>query len=144
MNKYIDINAKLSMFSKNYMDLKKNLPIRPSEMAVLNIITQKEGKYTPVILAKMLNVSKPMITAHITILENKGYITKEISKDDKRVYYVIPTDKALMLVDKMNIVLIEHLSKLEQEMGFDKFIEFIDLIDNANKIIEGEIRYDKE
>ena len=68
MDQYFQTNAILSKFSKNYMELKKDLPIRPSEMGLLNIITNTEGPHTPVVLAEMLGVSKPMISAHITSL----------------------------------------------------------------------------
>ena len=54
MDKYLKANAVLSIFSKNYMELKRGLPIRPSEMGVLNIITETEGPHTPVMLAEML------------------------------------------------------------------------------------------
>ena len=40
MDKYFHANAVPSIFSKSYMELKKDLPIRPSEMGVLNIITK--------------------------------------------------------------------------------------------------------
>lgn len=94
MDQYFQTNAILSKFSKNYMELKKDLPIRPSEMGLLNIITNPEGPHTPVVLAEMLGVSKPMISAHITSLQNKGYIQKEPSVQDKRAYYVLATEKA--------------------------------------------------
>lgn len=76
MDRYFNANAVLSIFCKNYMELQKGIPIRPSEMAVLNIITGREGPHTPVMLADLLDISKPMITAHITSLERKGYIIK--------------------------------------------------------------------
>lgn len=40
MNKYFTDNAILSIFSKNYMELKRGLPIRPSEMGY-SISSQK-------------------------------------------------------------------------------------------------------
>lgn len=138
MDKYIETNAVLSVFCKNYMDLKKNLPVRPSEMGVLNIITETEGTYTPLMLAELLKVSKPMITAHITSLFNKGYIEKLPSKEDKRVYYVIPTEKARELVENAKTETkkqLDHLSKTMEKAEFDMFIE---LVKTANRIIEGE------
>lgn len=71
MDKYFKANAVLSIFSKYYMDLKKGLPIRPSEMGVLNIITETPGPHTPLLLAELLGMSKPMITAHLTDLSKK-------------------------------------------------------------------------
>lgn len=136
MDRYYNANAVLSIFSKTYMDLKKNLPIRPSEMGVLNIITKTEGPHTPVKLAEMLNVSKPMITAHITSLENKGYIKKMPCSQDKRVYYVHPTDQALQLVEYAKKDMDQNLDHLIQGLGQENFNTLIDLVEKANHIIK--------
>lgn len=126
----------LSIFAKNYMELKKGLPVRPSEMGVLNIITGTEGPHTPVMLAEMLGVSKPMITAHITSLESKGYITKEPSMQDKRAYYIRPTNKALELVECVKADLDHQLDRLICSMGQEAFDTFVSLADIANRILE--------
>lgn len=132
-------NAVLSVFSKNYMELKKGLPIRPSEMGVLNIITRTSGYHTPVQLAGLLRVSKPMITAHLTTLSKKGYITKQQSADDKRVFYILPTKKALALVESSNADLNQHLEKLVAEMGQDEFDKLVSLAQKANGILQKEV-----
>lgn len=80
MDKYTEANAILSKFCKGYMELKKNLPIRPSEMGVLNIIVRREGSFTPNMLAELLEVSKPMITAHISVLEKKKIYNKRTAQ----------------------------------------------------------------
>lgn len=136
MDKYFEANAALSLFSKNYMDLKKGLPIRPSEMGALNIIVQTSGPHTPVMLAQMLGVSKPMITAHLTSLANKGYITKEQSKDDKRTYYILPTEKAMALVESAKQEMDSHLSCLVGAMGQEEFYKLVSLAQTANTILE--------
>lgn len=138
MDKYFKANAILSVFSKNYMELKKELPIRPSEMGVLNIITATPGPHTSVMLAELLNVSKPMITAHLTSLSEKGYITKEQSKDDKRVYYVLPTEKALALVESAKADTNRQLEGLEKAIGEEDFRTLIDLAQKANAHFKGE------
>ena len=94
MDKYFEANAVFSLFSRDYMDLKNDLPIRPSEMGVLNIISKDDKRYTPLMVAELLKVSKPMIANHISVLEKKGYITRDFSSDDKRSFYIIPTEKA--------------------------------------------------
>ncbi len=136
MDKYFTANAVLSIFAKNYMELKKGLPIRPSEMGVLNIITGTVGPHTPVMLAAMLGVSKPMITAHITSLESKGYITKARCAPDKRAYYICPTDMALKLVESAKIELNSQLDRLINEMGQEDFDTFIRLAETANRVLE--------
>lgn len=118
------------------MELKKELPIRPSEMAVLNIITQRGGKYTPLMIAELLGVSKPMITAHIQVLLQKGYIFKEVSADDKRSFYVLPTEKAIELTDSYKIKQADYLKTIEESLGEDDFNELVRMLDKTLPIFE--------
>lgn len=136
MNKYFAVNAILSIFSKHYMELKKGLPIRPSEMGVLNIIAETPGPHTPVMLAELLCVSKPMITAHITSLMDKGYIIKQPSQEDKRAYYILPTEKGLALVESAKLDMNQQLDYLKDGMGQDKFDMLVTLAQEANRILE--------
>lgn len=47
-------------------------------MGVLTIITYRESKFTPLMIAERPKVSKPMITAHITSLKKRDiYSTNE-------------------------------------------------------------------
>lgn len=138
MDQYFTANAVLSMFSKNYMDLKKGLPIRPSEMGVLNIITQTPGPHTPVLIAGLLGVSKPMITAHLTVLSQKGYIRKQQSPQDKRAFYVLPTEKAIVLVERARAELNQQLEQLIEELGQDEFDHLVRLAGKANKVLEAD------
>ena len=136
MDLLFEANAALSLFSKNYMELKKGLPIRPSEMDVLNIITGRPGPHTPVMVAQMLGVSKPMITALLTALAEKGYITKEPSQEDKRAYYIIPTEKALALVESARQEMEGHFSRMIDGMGQDNFESLVRLAQMANNVME--------
>lgn len=136
MDRFFEVNAVLSKFSKNYMDLKKGLPIRPSEMGVLNIITGTEGPHTPVMIAELLGVSKAMITAHINSLESKGYIMKDRSAPDGRAYYICPTDKALELVESAKTEMNRQLKSLIGCMGQEEFDTFIRLAKTANRVLE--------
>ncbi len=77
----MNANIVFSKFARNYIELKKDLSIRPSKMAVINIITQCEGKFTPIMIAELLGVSKPMITAHIRVLLKKRLYFKEIVRE---------------------------------------------------------------
>lgn len=136
MDKYFNANAIFSIFSKNYMELKKDLPIRPSEMAVLNIITKKDGLFTPLMIAELLEVSKPMITTHITVLEKKGYILREYSKNDKRSFYVIPTEKAKDLVKVTEKKISKYLQQIENSLGKEKFDMLLEILMDTNKIFK--------
>ncbi len=129
-------NAVLSKLSKNYMELKKNLPIRPSEMGVLNIITQTKPPHTAMLLGEMLGVSKPMITAYLSVLERKGYIIKQQSRDDKRVFFILPTQQAHTLVMETQRQTEALFSEMIRQMGQSSFDELIRLAGQANQIVE--------
>ena len=47
MDKYLHANVVLSKFSRDFIHLKNDLPIRPSEMGVLNVLVKKQEKLTP-------------------------------------------------------------------------------------------------
>lgn len=141
MDKYINANIVLSKFCNGYSQLKKELPIRPSEMGVLNIIVQREGLFTPLMIAELLDVSKPMITAHIRVLEKKGYIYKEYLKEDKRSFYVMPTKKAEDLVKVTAEKMHHYLQQIETSLGKDRFETLLAIMFDANiilKNLEGE------
>lgn len=136
MEPFLTANAELSKFSRNYMQLKKNLPIRPSEMGVLNIVVQTKGPHTSVVLAEMLGVSKPMITAHITALMKQGYVTKTPSPDDGRAAYILPTDKAVELVAAAQKETDNQLRHMMNTLGQNDFYALVTLITRANHIME--------
>ena len=139
MNKYFEANAIFSLFGRDYMELKKELPIRPSEMGVLNIISKDDKMYTPLMVAALLDVSKPMIANHISVLEQKGYITKDFSSDDKRSFYTIPTEKAKELVKNEEKKLHSKLKKIEKTIGIDKFEMLINTLKEVNEVLKKEI-----
>lgn len=136
MDDYFRANAILSKFSRNYMSLKKDLPVRPSEMGVLNILAETPGPHTALLLRDMLGVSKPMIAAHLSSLEKKGYITKTQSTDDKRIYFLTPTPKALALVEQVRKEMQAQLDAIAQGIGAQRFDQFVRLADEVNRIIE--------
>lgn len=136
MDQFFEANAVLAVFSKNYMDLKKAIPVRPSEMGVLNIIVQTPGPHSSAMLAELLRVSKPMITAHLTSLSEKGYVIKEQSQEDRRVYYVLPTQKAHKLVESFWKDMDRQFTKWIEAMGQAEFDKLIRLAKTANKIME--------
>ncbi|MBR7101518.1 MAG: MarR family transcriptional regulator [Clostridia bacterium] len=135
MNKHMGANVVFSKFSRDFTELKNYLPIRPSEMALLNIIARRKRDLTPLALAEIMAVSKPMIAAHIQALEKNGYVYKEKSEDDKRSFFVRPTDKAVELCAKYEEKQTERLNELSEKLGDDEFCELVRLMDKAQRII---------
>lgn len=135
MNKYMSVNVIFAKFSRDYMATKKYLPIRPSEMGVLNILTQCEDDFTPMKLAEKLGVSKPMVTAHINVLLKKGYVRKEASHDDKRSFFVRPTEKAIALADEAEAKQTEYIKAIEERLGEKDFAALTELLDKAQGVL---------
>lgn len=138
MDAYVYANAVFSRFSRNYMALKQNLPIRPSEMGVLNILASFPQSHTPVMLAERLGVSKPMITALLTALWKKGYITKEPCREDKRAYFVLLTPQGEALVAQARADADGHLDALTAALGREDYDTLVRLLEKANQVLEGE------
>ena len=135
MNKHMGANTVFSKFSRDFTELKNYLPIRPSEMGLLNIVTRRKRDLTPLALAEIMAVSKPMIAAHIQALEKKGYIFKEQSSEDKRSFFVRPTEKAVALCAEYEKRQTERIIALESELGEADFDELVRLADKAQRII---------
>lgn len=66
--------------------INKNLTY--NDVLYLSIIDAYSGKYTASNIADMLFVSRPAVTQKIGELEKAGYIYKEQSASDKRVYFL--------------------------------------------------------
>lgn len=66
----------------------------------------------------------------------KGYIYKEASLEDKRSFYVLPTDKAVELTDKFKIKQTEYLKAIEKTIGENEFNKLIGLLEQALPILE--------
>ena len=107
-------------------------------MGVLNIISKDDKRYTPLMVAEFLKVSKPMIANHISVLEKKGYITKDFSSDDKRSFYIIPTEKAKELVKSEEKKLRSKLKKIEEAIGTDKFEMLASILTEVNEVLKKE------
>lgn len=136
MDKYFRANAAFSKFGRDYANLKKDLPIRPSEMAVLNIISRDDERYTPIMIAEILGVSKPMVATHISVLEEKGYIYKEESLIDKRSFYILLTEKAKKLVADTKISLYKELKNIEDKIGTENFDLLVRITEEVGTYLE--------
>lgn len=77
-----------------------------------------------------------MITAYLTALSQRGYIVKEQSPSDRRVYYVRLTPKALELVETTRAETHAQLDNLASAMGQEDFDQLVALLQRANQILK--------
>lgn len=71
-------------------------------------------------LARFLNVNKSSVARQLPALEAKGYVMREPDPDDKRVFRVYPTEKAMELQERMYDVLEAWSTYLTQGFSDDE------------------------
>ena len=126
----------MSIFCRLKMKIKAELPIRSSEMGVLIYIQKQSEPVTPLMISQYFRISKPSVTTMINALLIHGYISKTETLHDKRSYLLKITDSGNDLVET---TINEHYKAIEMvknEMGNERFTQFIDLMVSANQIIE--------
>ncbi len=125
----------ISLFCRLNINTKRELPIRSSEMGMLIYLCKTDGDKTPMGISRFFKVSKAMATNMVTAMHKKGYITKQPSQEDRRSNRIIPTPKAMELVENAYDEYYKTMLTLSEKMGSKNFAALIDLLDQANTIL---------
>ena len=123
------------MFCRININIKKDLPIRSSEMGLLILICKNDIPLTPVMAADLFKVKKPMITMMVSSLLKNEYIEKIPSLEDKRIFSLNPTEKARLLVDDTYSEYMKTMELLRHKLGSIEFDKFITLLEKSNSIL---------
>lgn len=83
--------------------------------AVYHLVESKSNKMADI--AEFLSITPGSLTTSVNVLVKKGYLRREGSESDRRVVYIVPTDKA----EKVNKI---H-AKFHSDM-IDEVLQFID------------------
>lgn len=130
----------VAMFCRLQMNVKRDIPIRPSEMGVL-IYTQKQGiPVTPLMISSFFRISKPSVTVMVNALIKKDYLVKTSSLTDGRSYTVSVTNLGYELVETTSNEYFRIMELLEEKMGSVEFKLFIQLVQKANNILGKEMK----
>jgi DNA-binding MarR family transcriptional regulator len=124
----------VSLFCRLNINIKRDLPVRSSEMGLLILVVKSESPVTSIMAADFFKVSKPMIAAMVASLVKKGYLEKTPSENDKRSYILRPTKKAALLVEEAYQEYFRVMELLRAKMGSD-FKKLIPLLEQANEIL---------
>lgn len=125
----------VSMFCRLNINMKKDLPVRSSEMGLLILIYKSDLPVTPVMAADFFKVKKPMITTMVSNLFKHGYIEKMPSLEDKRSYSLSPTEKTRKLVEDTFSEYLKTMEQLRHKLGAIDFAELIALLEKSNSIL---------
>lgn len=135
MDNLIKASEQISLFCRINVNTKRELPIRSSEMGMLIYLVKTEEEKTPNGVARFFRFTKSMATNMVTSLSTGGYLEKKQSETDKRSILLIPTDKAVKLVEDTYEEYFKTMSLLKTRMGEDKFSELLTLLETANNIL---------
>ena len=139
MNNDIDMSADaIAMFCRLQMNIKRDIPIRSSEMGALIFTQRYNAPITPLLLSHFFKIAKPSVTAMINSLIKKEYLIKMQSPTDGRSYTVSITQKGIDLVNSTYTEYFKTMEKLKEKMGSKEFDTFIELIKKANNILSEE------
>ncbi|MGX8851148.1 MarR family winged helix-turn-helix transcriptional regulator [Amedibacillus sp. YH-ame10] len=135
MDDFIRASEQISLFCRMNINIKRELPVRSSEMGMLIYLVKTEEEKTPIGVARFFRFTKSMATNMVTSLSASGYIEKKQSETDKRSVLLIPTDKAIQLVEDTYEEYFKMMSILKERMGEEKFSDLLALLETANDIL---------
>lgn len=125
----------ISLFCRLNINMKRELPIRSSEMGLLIYLCNTNEEKTPMGVANFFKVSKAMVTNMVTSLSKTGYLKKKQSLEDKRSSLLIPTEKAKKLVDDTYFEYYKTMTVLKHKMGAESFETMLLLLKQANDVL---------
>ena len=126
----------IGMFCRLRVNMKPNIPIRPSEMGLLIFVQKQNIEVTPRMISQFLRISKPSVTSLVNSLVNQGYLSKKPSKIDQRSYVLTMTKSGNQLVESTFEEYYKSIALLKENMGEHEFRTFIELMQKANSILE--------
>lgn len=139
MTDTLDVAAEeISLFSRQLMHMRKELPIRSSEMGALIFVHKQNEGVTPLMISSFFRIAKPSVTTMVNELIRKGYLMKVPSETDRRSYTVCMTSKGRELVAATHSEYFRGIEMLRRKMGDKDFEAFINLIRKANSILSEE------
>ena len=107
------------------------------ELRVLLYLSQNRNlQINPSILSDNLNVSRSRITAALSKLREKGYVTMQMSEEDRRRMCVMLTQDGESFLKEKQAKAEGYLDTFVEGMGKDNVIELIRLIKLSTEILK--------
>lgn len=128
----------MQRFQKMGMSSKFIGEIPRSEIMMLKLIKFKTTEtecVTISTLSEHLTISKPAVSQMINVLENKGYVERITTKEDRRVVYVKLTKAGQECLDKALQLLLNKLSIIFEKFGEQDTEMLIGLLDKLLVIV---------
>lgn len=105
------------------------------EHAVLSYILKEKQDVTPTNISLKLGITKSRVTAILNSLHEKELVLLKRKSDDRRKIIVSLTEKGEEAIVSKLIVLDNKILKLIEELGVEKSIALIEILNDINQII---------
>lgn len=123
------------------MRQKKDRKVLPMHefIVLINVKRMKNeniAEIYPSDLSIHIEISRPYITAALNSLENKGYITRSISKKDRRMMCVDLTESGVEILNRQAEIDLAEAKYLSDNLKNNKTGLFIELLNEASRILK--------
>ena len=105
------------------------------EHVVLSYILKEKQDVTPTNISLKLGITKSRVTAILNSLHEKELVLLKRKSDDRRKIIVSLTEKGEEAIVSKLIVLDNKILKLIEELGVEKSITLIEILNDINQII---------
>ena len=85
-------------------------------------------------LSDMLELSRPSITRNLNDLESRGFITRNIDKEDRRRIHIELTEAGIGAIEEANKKILGIAERLVSSLGDSDTDKLIELIDKLTEI----------
>lgn len=110
------------------------------ELDLLSILIITDEVITPVLIAKKMGVSKPLVSRLIEQLYTKSLLEKVSNPNDKRSYSLLITDSGRKYLNDIYTYYLEPIYHLKKNLSTKEFEQLIKLIKKTNNIFNGGIK----
>ncbi len=104
----------------------------------LNIIAAHPNKYTSSQIADLLKITRPAVTQKINELAKKGYIIRQQSEKDKRVYYLSANPKKSYYGEDYALIELKVINILIEKYGEERVAEMCDMLEHLSDLLYDE------
>ena len=111
----------------------KKYGINYIQLSILLLACNKDSTVSS--LASTLDITKSAVSQALTGLLMKRLVTRQVDQEDKKIYYIRPTKRAIEIKEDVYNSNEEKYNKLLKEMPIEEIIQMDALINKFNLIL---------
>ncbi len=130
---FVKIKKSYNIITELMQKHAKKYGINHIQLSIILLASNSEVNVST--LAATLDITKSAVSQAITSLLVKRLVTRQVDLDDKKIYYIKPTKKALDIKDDIYKCNEEKYQQLLEEMTIEEIIQMDSLIKKFNSIL---------